>query len=144
MGNIWQNAIRHPEDVGAGFWRRRLLFNQQGFAAGVPVCKLEKGTVITNAKAYVATAFNAGTTNVVTLGTLGSPSALMSTGDVAATATGYKQGTGSLIGQELTADTQIYAFFSQTGTAATAGDVDFHIHFGNPRNWSDQNGGQAS
>ncbi|WFR98713.1 hypothetical protein [Rhizobium tumorigenes] len=134
---IFTNAIKHPEDAGVGVWRRRIPFGQAGFGTnGVPVVNLEKGCIVLRAYVRIPTAFNAGTTNVLTLGTAAVPDSLVTSANAAPAATGFKQGTGVDIGTELANDTQFYAKFTQTGTPATAGEAEFIVEFCNPRNWA--------
>lgn len=97
---------------------------------------LEKGCIVLRAYARVATAFNAGTTNVLTLGTAAVPDSLVTSANAGAGATGFKAGSGVDLGTELATDTQFYAKYTQTGTAATAGEVEFIVEFCNPRNWA--------
>lgn len=137
---IFTNAIKNPEDVGVGVWRRRVNFDQQGIAAGtLPVVMLEKGSIVLRAYVRVETAFNAATTNVLTLGTASVPDSLVTSANAAAGSTGFKAGTGVDIGTELAADTQFFAKYTQTGTAATAGVAEFIVEFANPRNWTHYN-----
>lgn len=133
---IWTNAIKHPEDVGVGVWRRRFTFSQTGLITGLPIVCLEKGCIPLRAYARIATAFNAGTTNVLTLGTASVADSLVTNANAAAGTAGFKAGTGVDLGVELTADTQYYAKYAQTGTVATAGEAEFIIEFCNPRNWA--------
>ncbi|MNE86198.1 hypothetical protein D3C80_1832760 [compost metagenome] len=60
----------------------------------------------------------------------------MTSANAAATATGFKAGTGAELGVELANDTTFFAKFAQTGTAATTGVVEFIVEFINPRNWA--------
>lgn len=134
---IWSNPIKAPEDTGVGVWRRRIPFDTAGLAAGtVPVVALEKGCIPLRASVRIETAFNAGTTNVLSLGTAAVPDSLVTSANAAAGTTGYKQGTGVDLGTELAADTQYFAKFTQTGAAATAGVAEFIVEFVNPRNWA--------
>lgn len=134
---IWSNPIKAPEDTGVGVWRRRIPFDTTGLAAGtVPVVALEKGCIPLRASVRIETAFNAGTTNVLSLGTAAVPDSLVTSANAAAGTPGYKQGTGVDIGTELANDTQFFAKFTQTGTVATAGVAEFIVEFVNPRNWA--------
>lgn len=152
MGNFWTNAVRHPEDMGVGHIRRRVTFNQNniGTGAGVPIGALDKGSIPLRAYVIINTAFNAGTTNVLTLGNQANAASgqslvidsLITSTSAAAGTTGVKAGSGAALGTELPADTVFYALFTQTGTAATAGDATFVVEFVNARNWVDNNGGQ--
>lgn len=87
----------------------------------VKVGTLPAGAQIVCSIVRVSTAFNAATTNVLTVGTSsGSNADIVSAADtdetVAATTIGYR---GCDLG--FTSDTAIYAKYTQTGTAATAG-----------------------
>lgn len=140
---ITTNAIRHPEDTGVGVWRWRVPFGQTNIATtGVPVVTLEKGTIVLRASVRIETAFNAATTNVLTLGSSTTADGLITSANAAAGTVGYKQGTGVELGTELAADTTFYAKYTQTGTAATAGVAEFIVEFANPRNWAHLNRSQ--
>lgn len=153
MGNYFTNPVRHPEDVGTSFIRRRVTFSQSGIGTGtgVPIGALEKGSIPLRAYVIINTAFNAATTNVLTLGNQANSGAgqslvidsLVTSANAAAGTPGMKAGSGVALGTELPADTPFYALFTQTGTAATAGDATFVVEFVNARNWSDNVGGQA-
>ena len=133
---IWTNAIKHPEDVGVGVWRRRFTFSQSGLVTGLPIVCLEKGCIPLRAYARILTGFNAGTTNVLTLGTAAVPDSLVTSANAVAGTPGFKPGSGVDLGVELLNDTQFYAKYGQTGTAATAGEAEFIVEFCNPRNWA--------
>lgn len=140
---ITRNAIRHPEDIGLGVWRWRVGFSEAGIATtGVPVITLERGSVILRASVRIETAFNAATTNVLTLGDSTTIDTLVTNANAAPGTPGYKVGTGVAIGTELAADTTFFARFTQTGTAATAGVAEFFVEFANPRNWAHLNRSQ--
>lgn len=98
-------------------------FNTLGVATAdtVKVGTLPNGAQILSATVRIKTAFNAATTNVLTVGTsAGSDADIVSAADVNEGATGT---TVVYRGCDLdfTADTAIYAQYAQTGTAATAG-----------------------
>ncbi len=105
------------------YLRKKVNYNDAGIATAdtVKVGILPNGAEILFTKVRVATAFNAATTNVLTVGTsTGSDADLVSAGDV-------DEGTaGTTIcwrGADvaISADTTIYAKYTQTGTAASAG-----------------------
>lgn len=133
---IWTNAIKHPEDVGVGVWRRRIAFNETGFVNGLPVVTLEKGGIPLRAYVRIETAFNAATTNVLVLGSAADDDGLVTSANAAAGTPGFKAGTGAELGVELAADTTFFGKYTQTGTAATAGVAEFVVEFANPRNWA--------
>jgi hypothetical protein len=133
MGNYWTNCVRHPEDVGVGHIRRTVTFGQSGITAGIPVGALEAGAVPLRAYAVIETAFNAGTTNVLVLGSAADDDGLVTTANAVAGTPGLKAGTGALIGAPLAADTVFFAKYTQTGTAASAGKATFVVEFVNAR-----------
>lgn len=134
---IFTNPIKHPEDVGVGGWRRRIPFDTVGLSAGtVPVLALEKGSIVLRAYVRIETPFNAATTNVLTLGSAADDDGLVTSANAVAGTAGFKEGTGAEIGTELANDTQFFAKYTQTGTAATAGVAEFIVEFINPRNWA--------
>jgi len=131
---FWTNPVRHPEDVGVGNVRRAITFDQSGIGTGVPIGCVPKGATILRAACAVTEVFDAGTTNVLVLGTSADDDGFVTSTNAAAGTTGLKSGTGALLtGAPLTADTVIYAKFTQTGTAATAGAAQFIVEFVNAR-----------
>lgn len=133
MGNYWTNAVRHPEDTGVGHIRRTVSFDASGVATGVPIGTLEAGAIPLRAYAAINTVFNAGTTNVLELGSTADPDGLVTSTNAAAGVLGLKAGTGAELGIPLAADTTFYAKYSPTGTAATTGKAVFVIEFVNKR-----------
>lgn len=136
---IWTNAIKHPEDVGVGGWRRRINLGQTGFITGIPVVTLEKGCIPLRAYVRIEEAFNAATTNVLVLGSAADDDGLVTSANAVAGTIGFKAGSGAELGVELANDTTFFAKFTQTGTAATTGIAEFIVEFVNPRNWTHYN-----
>ena len=119
---IYKNPYRHPEDTGLHIIGREINLGANGLAAGTfPIGAFEKNTIPLRAGVTILTAFNAATTNVLELGTTADADGLITSTNAAAGTVGTKAGSGAQIGQPLAADTIIYAKFTQTGTAATAG-----------------------
>ena len=106
------------------YLRIKVNYNDAGIATGVGKQWLPAGAIITGTDVYVATAFNAATTNVVTVGTNAtSYNNIVASADVDETTIALTKGikpTGTALGP-LAADTQVFAMYTQTGTAATAG-----------------------
>lgn len=106
------------------YLRMAINYNDTGIASGVGKQWLPAGAIILGTDVHVATAFNAGTTNVVTIGTNStSYNNIIASGDVDETATGLTQNvkpTGTALGP-LSADAQVFAKYAQTGTAASTG-----------------------
>lgn len=107
-----------------------ITFNDTGAATGIATGKwLPAGGIILSTDVSVNTAFNAQTTNVLTIG-LNGTTANNIVATVAATA-GLVLNlapTGTALGK-LTADTQVYVKYTQTGTAATTGNATFIIKY---------------
>jgi hypothetical protein len=108
--------------------RGRVAYNTAGSGVGVEIGTIPAGSFVDTPIINVETAFNAGTTNTVTVGSAGTPALLASSADVAPTATGYKTGSGAGRGN-ITADTPVVVTYTQAGTAATAGVVDVLIRY---------------
>lgn len=80
---------------------------------------LPANSIITAVTTFVETAFNAGTTNVLIVGTSADDDAYLAAADSDETSTGLTRYTGKAA--KLSADTEIFMEYTQTGTAATAG-----------------------
>jgi hypothetical protein len=134
---LWLNAVRHPEDVGICYLRRTVSFDTPfadapGVTAtnGVPIGALEAGAIPLGCDVTIETAFNAGTTNVLVVGTTADDDGFAATAGTLPAATGFKQNlAGALSGIPLAANTIVYAKFTQTGTAATAGKAHIVMKF---------------
>jgi hypothetical protein len=77
--------------------------------------------------------FNAGTTNVLILGTTDDDDGFVTTTNAAAGTAGLKAGSGAILGTPLAANRVVYAKYTQTGTAATAGKATLVVEFLNKR-----------
>ncbi len=109
-----------------GYLRFAVNWNDQGIASGVGKQTLPAGAIITDTDVFVGAAFNAATTNVLTVGTTAGGSNIVAAADVdETTAPALTKGikpTGSALGP-LASDTQVFVNYTQTGTAATAGSA---------------------
>lgn len=105
------------------FLRRTVNFNDVGIATGVVMGRLPAGAQIISAHARVKTAFNAATTNVLTVGTVGASfDNVLGAGDVTEATPGtYAAPVAGLI--DVAADTDLVARYTQTGTPATTGQA---------------------
>lgn len=101
-----------------------VAFNTTGISSGVELCEVPKNTIITRAVAVVGTAFNAATTNVLTVGCNDDVDDLLGSSDVTE---GTKGAYSKLTFKELSAKTKVKAKYTQTGTAATAGAADIYL-----------------
>lgn len=106
-----------------GYLRFKVNYNDAGIAAGVRKQALPKGAIIIGTDCHVGTAFNAGTTNVLTVGGGTNFNEIIAAADVDETTIALTQNvkpTTTFLGP-LAADTDVYVKYAQTGTAATAG-----------------------
>lgn len=103
--------------------RRTVNWNDPGIASGVVLGVLPAGAVIIDAQVVVTTAFNAGTTNNLLVGTTAGGNDVIATADSAAGTTGLKRLAAATIGVNAVraADTTLFVAYTQTGTAASAG-----------------------
>jgi hypothetical protein len=104
-------------------------FDDTGIASGVVFGTLPAGALILRAGGVIETAFNAATTNVLTIGTEGD-----SGYDNLATSSTFTEGTpgayyanGTLA--PLSAATDIYVSYTQSGTAATTGKAHVVVEY---------------
>lgn len=94
-------------------------------ASGTPLLMgtLPKGAVVTGTTIGIKTVFNAGTTNVLIVGTAADDDALVAAGGVDETAVAVTRVAPATLAGNLAsaADTDIYVEYTQSGTAATTG-----------------------
>lgn len=99
-------------------------YNDTGVATGVELITLPANIIVTKAVAVVGTAFNAATTNVLTVGTNDDINNLLGADDVTeGTAGAYSVNKFA----KFTSATKVKAKYTQTGTAATAGDAEIYL-----------------
>lgn len=115
---------RDPRQV-ANTLKRLINYNDVDVALAAFANSLPLGANITDVQVEVITAFNAGTTNVLTVGTnSASYNNIVAAADVDETAIAVTKVTRGL-GQSIAAAAEkpVYAKYAQTGTAATAGQA---------------------
>lgn len=112
--------------------KKTVNFNDPGISSGVAFANsLPLGAFITNVLVEIVTAFNAGTTNVLTVGTnAASYNNIVNATDVNEAATGVTQPTRGL-GRSIaaTAEQSVFAMYTQSGTAATTGQAIIVIEY---------------
>ena len=119
----------NPMDLGVcgvnqTFYAGTLKFDTEGAAAGVMLCELPKNTIVVRGIAVVNEAFNAATSNTVTVGKKAATNEIIgSYGSTAGSAGAYKSDVFVDMGEE----TAVYAKYAQSGDAATAGAVDIYL-----------------
>lgn len=118
-------------DFGTGgieqmFYAGSIAFDDTGASSGIEIFKAPNKMIITRAVAVVTTAFNAATTNVLTLGANSDINDLLGTSDVTEGTKGaYSKDTFV----ELKKGDKVKAKYTETGTAATAGAADIYLFF---------------
>ena len=130
-GTLGVNARQDPRQV-VNTLKKTVNFGDTGIAAGVAFDNyLPQNAFIENVLVEIVAVFNAATTNVLTVGTVGTTyNNIVAAADVNEGATGVTQVTRAF-GRSLTAagDVLPFAQYTQTGTAATTGQVIIVIFF---------------
>lgn len=103
----------------------KVSFDTKDIDKGIELVELPENIIITKAVAVVNTAFNAATTNVLTVGTNETVNDLLGADDVTeGTAGAYQKNLFKICKG---AKTKVMAKFSSTGAAATAGEAEIYI-----------------
>lgn len=105
------------------YFRKRVNYNDAAIGTGVVFGTVPAGSMIVLQSVRVNTAFNAGTTNALNVGTTAGGSQLFTD---AATA-GARQPT--IANLTFATDTDLYVQYAQTGGAATAGQADIVVGY---------------
>lgn len=119
----------NPMDLGVcgvnqTFYAGTLKFDTEGATAGVMLCELPKNTIVVRGIAVVNKAFNATTSNTITVGKKAAANEIMGSSVITAGTAGvYKSDVFVDMGEE----TAVYAKYAQSGDAATAGAVDIYL-----------------
>lgn len=113
--------LLHSQQVH--YYRKRVNYNDAGISVGVVFATLPAGAMIVSQNVRVSTAFNAGTTNALNVGTTAGGTQLFTD---AATAGARSPTIANL---SFATDTDLFVQYAQTGTAATAGVADIVIGF---------------
>jgi hypothetical protein len=103
------------------------LFNTTGIASGVKLMTIVASPtkpVLLETFAEVIAAFNAVSTNVLTVGTdAASANQILAAADITEGTPGFYPAANATVKKRLIADTDIYVKYTQTGTAATTGNA---------------------
>lgn len=111
------------------FLRKEVNYNDPGIAAGLAIGRLPAGAQITQALARVKTTFNAGTTNVLTVGTNASTyDNILGASDIAEGSAGNNVAPTANL-QEAASEADVYVKYTQTGAAASQGKAVIHIAY---------------
>lgn len=112
------------------FYAGSIAFNTEDISTGVALCELPHSAIITRAVAVVKTAFNAATTNVVTVG-VGLDNSHDPQTDNLLGSSDITEGTAAAYSKQVFVEAKkgdkVYAKYTQTGTAATAGAADIYL-----------------
>lgn len=114
--------ITHEQQIH--FFRKRVNYNDNGIAAGVYFGTLPAGTQLVLLNVRCNTAFNAGTTNALNVGTSAGGTQIFTD---AATPAGVR--TPAIPNLTFATDTDLFVQYAQTGAAATAGQADIVIGY---------------
>ena len=106
------------------FYAGTVKYNDDGISTGVELFKAPNKLMITRGVAVVNTAFNAATKNVLTIGANDDVDDIMGSADVTE---GTKGAYSKLAFVEVAKGGKVKAKFTQTGTAATAGEADIYL-----------------
>lgn len=103
----------------------KVAFDTENIANGVEIVELPANIIITKAVAVVGTAFNAATTNVLTVG-------VNDTADDLLTADDITEGTAGTYFKNMFCickgnPVKVKVKYASTGTAATAGEADIYL-----------------
>ena len=101
-----------------------IAFDTENASEGVTLLTLPENTIITKAVAVVKTAFNATTTNTITIGTDTSVSNLLGSSDITGGTTGAYIKNAFV---ESKTAVEVKAKYTQAGTAATAGKAEIYL-----------------
>lgn len=128
--NTTGSDARQYEQQVLHFIRRQITYDTFliGTDASVKVGTLPAGAVIYDAIVKVSTAFDAGTTNYINVGTAADDNALVDQADLDLTAAEW-QSSRRGCDLTLTEDTPIYVTYDQSGTAATAGVAEIIVAY---------------
>lgn len=129
MGNS-AVAPRQPHTHQVPYMRATVAYNTLniGTAGKVPLGTLPAGAIVTFGLVKVGTAFNAATTNVLTIGTADDDDAILVAADINEAVAGTTV-TWAAAGYKVSVATPLFVRYTQTGTAASAGAADIILFF---------------
>lgn len=108
-----------------------LNFNTTGATSGVAIGIIPANAVVTRWNVTVETAFNAGTTNPITLGTTATGAEVAASASITSGTAGVYTGTPAAAAgwKQQTADQTLYTSYIPTGTAATTGKAIITVNY---------------
>ncbi len=108
------------------FYAGSVNFDDTDVDKGILLKKFPNKAIITRAVAVVGAAFDAGTTNVLTVGTNDDMDNVLGSSDITEGTAGTYSAQKFV---EVEAGAKLNAKYTQTGTAATAGAADIYVFF---------------
>ena len=120
------NAVQYHQTM-THYLRKEVSFDTTGVSSGVSMGTIPSGAVLSDVVVNIETAFDAGTTNVLIVGTSANDDAYLAAGDATETSAGLTRYSGKCV--KLSADTELFVTFTETGTAATAGTAQVIVEF---------------
>lgn len=118
---VGSGRLLHTQQVH--YFRKRVNWNDAAIGVGVQFGTMPAGGMIVTQNVRVNTAFNAGTTNALNVGTAAGGAQVFTD---AATAGARQPAIANL---SFAVDTDLYVQYAQTGGAATAGQADIVIGY---------------
>ena len=111
------------------YLRKEVNYNDPGIASGIVIGRLPANAQITQALTRVRTTFNAGTTNVLTVGTNATSfDNVFGAADIAEGSAGNNAAPLANL-QDIQVEADVFVKYTQTGTAATQGKAVIHIAY---------------
>jgi hypothetical protein len=115
-------TARQSHEQQVHYLRFSVNYNDAGISTGVAKQYLPAGAILIGTDVIVTATFNAQTTNVLTVGVNGTTANnVVGSADVNEASAQIFQNISASATLPLTADSQVYAKYTQTGTAATQG-----------------------
>ena len=127
-----QSGGANPANVGLVELVQYATVNYGADGTTTTICTLPAGSQIFGVDIDVTTAFNAGTTNTIKVGTATSASQFVNATSVSAAGRASVASTGNYTNWQnvgTTSDTTVVATFNQTGTVASAGSARVAIRY---------------
>lgn len=130
MSDVTGSDARQYTHCCLHFYRRTIAYNtpKVGTAATIKIGTIPAGAVIYDAIVKVNTAFNAATTNLINVGSEATPDSIIDETDLDLSLAEFQS---SRRGCDLSFSTAtpIYVTYTQSGTAATAGEAEIIIMY---------------
>lgn len=125
-------SVRQNTTQQTNYYRFGVNYNDANISTGVKFGRLPASAFVTAVECHVTAAFNAGTTNVFTVGTTTSNGNVIAAGDLNEASVAFQNLTtaaGLGLSATTSGDVDLYAKYTQSGTAASAGAVTCAIEY---------------